>query len=72
MAAACVLVMNKNLEDYQKYIKPMESHINVGSGTDNNKNWQMLLLNVLVTKVRLHLILQNLMEVHKNLWTALN
>ena len=34
MAAACVLVMNKNLEDYQKYIKPMESHINVGSGTD--------------------------------------
>lgn len=34
MAAACVLVMNKNLEDYQKYIKPMESHVNVGSGTD--------------------------------------
>ena len=34
MAAACVLVMNKRSDDYQKYIEPMSSHINVGSGAD--------------------------------------
>ncbi len=34
MASACVHVMNMNKNDFSKLIKPMMSHINVGSGSD--------------------------------------
>jgi len=34
MASACVHVMNMNKNDFLKLIKPMMSHINVGSGSD--------------------------------------
>ena len=34
MAAACVLVMNEEVGNYQKLATPMLSHINVGSGSD--------------------------------------
>jgi GDP-L-fucose synthase len=34
MAAACLHVMNLDKENYQQEIKPMLSHINVGSGQD--------------------------------------
>ncbi len=34
MARACVLVMNKSVDEYKRFTSPMLSHINVGSGTD--------------------------------------
>ena len=34
MAEACCLVMNKKFEEYSKLVKPMSSHINIGSGSD--------------------------------------
>ena len=34
MASACVYVMNLDKEIYQQQVKPMQSHINVGSGQD--------------------------------------
>jgi len=34
MASACVYVMNLDKEVYQQQVKPMQSHINVGTGQD--------------------------------------
>ena len=34
MADACIHIMNLELEEYKKYTKDNESHINVGSGID--------------------------------------
>lgn len=34
MAAACVHVMNLDLDVYNKHVQPMCSHLNVGTGTD--------------------------------------
>ena len=34
MARACVLVMNTDKDEYQRFTAPMSSHINVGSGRD--------------------------------------
>jgi GDP-L-fucose synthase len=34
MARACVLIMNKRVDEYKRFTPPMLSHINVGSGTD--------------------------------------
>ena len=34
MARACVLIMNKKIDEYKRFTSPMLSHINVGSGTD--------------------------------------
>lgn len=34
MAEACIIVMNKRKDEFEKYIKPQSSHINLGSGTD--------------------------------------
>jgi len=34
MAAACLHLMNLSQQDYAKHTDPMQSHVNVGSGTD--------------------------------------
>jgi GDP-L-fucose synthase len=34
MAAACVFLMELDKKTYDKHIEPMQSHINVGSGSD--------------------------------------
>ena len=34
MASACILVMNKDKNEYRRFTTPMSSHINVGSGKD--------------------------------------
>jgi len=34
MAEACYLVMNQKFEEYSNLVKPMSSHINIGSGYD--------------------------------------
>lgn len=34
MAAACIQIMNLDRQTFSQYTKPMQSHINAGSGTD--------------------------------------
>ena len=70
MAAASVHVMELDEAIYQQNTQPMLSHINVGTGVDLPyvkwlKQWPLWW----VIKVKLFLMLLNLMALRVNLWT---